>query len=133
MRRALLVVDRRFALSDDSIFTEGAIGAETGDRYLKWFGEFIVAGRAMRNSSSSRSNMTRLPAAAGLRVELLPDISGLALRAAQLSLARTQLIRLLGEVDCAIVRLPKRATGDQSSSQCTDSAFLQYGKVCSFG
>jgi glycosyltransferase involved in cell wall biosynthesis len=101
---ALLVVDRRFIEVDGGVYTEGPIGAETGGRYLQWFDRVIVAGRRGVAGASTR-NLT-LVTQPGLDIRYLPDLSGLAHRLRAAGEARARLVRLFGEADGVITRLP---------------------------
>lgn len=101
----LLVVDRRFMEVDGGIYTEGPTGAETGERYLDWFDQVIVAGRRGATTTDRLHRLNRV-LAPGHRVECLPDISGLVRRARGLREARHRLLGLIEESDAVIARLP---------------------------
>lgn len=103
--RALLVVDRRFLVRDGSYYTEGPTGAETGDRYLQWFDEVVVAGREAVDTGQDITCLNKI-SSLGLRVELLPNISGLKERMLNISVARSRLHDMIIQSDAVIARLP---------------------------
>lgn len=97
--------DRRFIEFEGSVYTEGPTGAETGERYLKWFDSVTVAGRQRVTAYPDLKRLNRVHADR-LNVVFLPDISGGPARIAHLARARRQLLGLFNQADAVIVRLP---------------------------
>lgn len=102
---ALLVGDRRFIRVDENDYTEGPRGPETGERYLRWFGQLTVAGRAGDGTGVDISRLNRLDEAA-LSVETLPNLSGVGAILRSQGAARSRLERLVGQSDAVICRMP---------------------------
>jgi len=104
--KALLVTDRRFLKGRDGIwYSEGPKGAETGERYLTWFGKVTVAGREGTDAGLSLEHLNRLDAA-GLSVVTLPNLSGIGAQLWNRQKARAKLKELIADHDAVILRMP---------------------------
>jgi len=104
--RALLVGDRRFIQDGDgSWYTEGPKGAETGERYLRWFRRVTVAGRAGSLDGLDTGRLNRLESQ-GLQVAVVPNLSGITARLRNLQRARATLRHLIQQHDAVIARMP---------------------------
>lgn len=104
--RALLVGDRRFINGrDGKWYTEGPIGAETGERYLRWFSRVTVAGRAGSIEGVHARRLNRLDSH-GLEFFELPNLSGINARLKNLRRAREMLLGLIERHDAVIARMP---------------------------
>lgn len=103
---ALVVGDRRFLRNEDGKwYTEGAIGAESGERYLRWFKRVTVVGRAGRVKGRDTKRLNRIDSP-GLAVVTLPNLSGITVYIRNLSRARKTLSTLIQNHDAVIARLP---------------------------
>jgi glycosyltransferase involved in cell wall biosynthesis len=102
---ALLVGDRRFIKVGQHNYTEGPSGPETGERYLRWFDQVTVAGRAGDAAGVDISKLNRLDEA-GLAVEPLPNLSGIGAILRSQGAARRRLEQLVQQHDALICRMP---------------------------
>ena len=102
---ALLVGDRRFVTASGSFFSEGPTGPETGERYLRWFAQVTVAGRAGAGGGVDISRLNRLDEL-GLSVETLPNLSGIGAILRGHGAARRRLEQLVEQHDAVICRMP---------------------------
>lgn len=104
--RCLLVGDRRFIKHQDGVwYTEGPKGAETGERYLRWFDHVTVAGRAGRMDGLTVDRLNRLDSQ-GLEMVALPNLSGITARLKSLQRVRMTLLDLINQHDAVIARMP---------------------------
>lgn len=102
--RALLVVDRRFVEVGGAWFTEGPVGAEAGERYLRWFDHVTVVGRRGINVGINTKKLNAVGSAVSIVV--LPNISGIAARVGNITSVRTSLREQISNCDVVIARMP---------------------------
>lgn len=104
--KALLVTDRRFLKGRDGFwYSEGPKGAETGERYLRWFDEVTVVGREGSDAGLSLDRLNRLDAD-DLSVVTLPNLSGVGAQLWNRQKARARLKELVADHDAVILRMP---------------------------
>ncbi len=102
--KVLLAVDRRFVEFDGHIYTRGAVGPETGERYLSSFDQVRVLGRRDEVKNEDIGDMTKI-VAPGLDFTLVDNINGI-----EYFKNRSKVWKVIENsvcsCDCVIARLP---------------------------
>jgi glycosyltransferase involved in cell wall biosynthesis len=109
--RALVIGDRRFVqVPDGTWYTEGPMGPETGERYLRWFDSLTVVGRGGTLKGRDLKSLNKI-CSPGLDVQILPDLSGLVARVINIKRTSSILRSLINEHDAVIARMPTQLGG----------------------